>query len=216
MKDAPAAPRGDDNLRDAWRSTSRDARPTDACPEPERILAAAEGTLDRRETAEIVDHTATCPSCAEAWRLGAQLVRENEPAAASREPTRTLMRPYLALAAAVLVGVLGVWVHRSRPPDGGGTLRGGVELRLPREEFLLHWPAGPEDAPYRLTLSTRERGPIAVYEQLADTRFVVPEGDLVDLADGAPIQWRVEQVESDGAVTWSEGGVVELRGEHDP
>lgn len=61
--------RDDDNtLREAFASLADDARPRVGCPPPERLWAAIEGDLPVDERHRLVDHIATCPSCAEDWR----------------------------------------------------------------------------------------------------------------------------------------------------
>lgn len=63
----------DDNReRDVWRAAlaSLDSSPPpgEGCPEREQIDRAAAGELDA-ENAAIFDHVATCPHCAQSWRL---------------------------------------------------------------------------------------------------------------------------------------------------
>jgi len=58
----------DKTLQEAFASLADGARPGDACPLPERIWAAIEGEIPVDERRELIDHIATCPSCAEDWR----------------------------------------------------------------------------------------------------------------------------------------------------
>lgn len=52
----------------------------DACPPSEAVWDALHGTPTPAQRAKIVDHMATCPMCAEAWRLAVR----GTPAAAER------------------------------------------------------------------------------------------------------------------------------------
>lgn len=59
----------DDRLRYLFARAFEDALPTDACPSPEVVFDAATGALGREERVAVLDHTATCPVCADAWRI---------------------------------------------------------------------------------------------------------------------------------------------------
>jgi hypothetical protein len=66
----------DDELT-RWRrafaaQTAPPANPQD-CPSPEQIWAAVHGELPPARALALISHTATCPTCAEDWRLAAVL-----------------------------------------------------------------------------------------------------------------------------------------------
>lgn len=66
----------DDCLRVAFASAFLTSCPTDACPEPEELWDALHGAPDAALRQRVVDHVATCPVCAEAWRLAARTAPE--------------------------------------------------------------------------------------------------------------------------------------------
>ncbi|MCB9669285.1 MAG: hypothetical protein H6736_01415 [Alphaproteobacteria bacterium] len=59
----------DDELRAAFRGAFGAGLPTDACPPPEQIFEAYHRLLPREEVDAVIDHIASCPVCADAWRL---------------------------------------------------------------------------------------------------------------------------------------------------
>ncbi len=63
----------DKTLRGAFAALAGDARPGDACPPPERLWAAIVGEIPVDERRALVDHIATCPSCAEDWRAARRM-----------------------------------------------------------------------------------------------------------------------------------------------
>ena len=83
------------------------ALPVD-CPESERIWSAVQLQSPLDERLAIIDHLSECPRCAEAWRLGAELMRERDetqrtnPPAAGPEKTTSWRRAILIIAAVAL------------------------------------------------------------------------------------------------------------------
>jgi hypothetical protein len=59
----------DDPLRYLFARAFEGATPTDDCPAPEALYDAALGVAPAADRAAIVGHLATCPVCAEAWRI---------------------------------------------------------------------------------------------------------------------------------------------------
>ncbi len=59
----------DPTLREAFAALAREPRSRKDCPAPERLWAAIRGELEVSERHELIDHTTTCPSCAETWRM---------------------------------------------------------------------------------------------------------------------------------------------------
>jgi hypothetical protein len=62
-----------ERIADAMRQATEDARSRPDCPPPARIWDAVKLRLSRGERLAILDHTAECPGCAEAWRIAMAL-----------------------------------------------------------------------------------------------------------------------------------------------
>lgn len=201
-----------DDLRRGWRDLAAGAAPGPDCPEPEHLMEAAEGSLDPAATREIVDHTSRCASCAEAWRLARELIRESEPTreAAPREMAARggWSRRYAVAAAAAIVALIALWQIRVDPP-GGTVARGGEggirsmveESALPRDAFVLRWSA-IEEARYNVEVTTADLEPVARATALEAPEFRVPVDVLGELPSGAEILWQVEvELPSGGALS---------------
>ncbi len=65
-----------ERLRGALAAVGAEAAPTPSCPDTARIWAAVTGELPARTARELVDHAATCPACAFAWRLAHEVAVE--------------------------------------------------------------------------------------------------------------------------------------------
>lgn len=59
----------DDRLRYLFASAFSEGLPSDDCPTPDRLYDAWSRTAPPEERVTIVEHLASCPVCAEAWRL---------------------------------------------------------------------------------------------------------------------------------------------------
>ncbi len=59
----------DDRLRVLFANAFETAVPGDDCPAPDTLLSAFHRLLSQDEIDAVLDHTAACPVCAEAWRL---------------------------------------------------------------------------------------------------------------------------------------------------
>jgi hypothetical protein len=215
-----------ERLRAAHRSTGFDARPRADCPEAARLWDAAAGTLPVEERRDLVDHTAGCPVCAEAWRLLVEIrslsgmatsVSANAPgrAAVSRWPA-------LAMAAAMLLAVAGGVVLLRGPQ--GATAPGfrepvvpGVRSLVPpdaplrREDFWLRWSPGPEGSRYEVFVTDESLATLASARDLAEPSFVVAAPALDSLGPGARVLWRVRVTLPDGQRRDSETFVATLR-----
>jgi hypothetical protein len=99
---------GFDQIAEAIRRASEDARPRDNCPTAERIWGAVKLELPLTERLEIIDHTSECLACAEAWRIALSLGDRARPAeSAFARPSWSWMQTG-ARAAAVLLAVAGL------------------------------------------------------------------------------------------------------------
>jgi putative zinc finger protein len=225
----------EDAASERWRRAFADlgerAAPGPECPEPDRLWAAAAGELSTPERHEIFLHTASCASCAAAFRLARGLSREGT-AAPGEERTAESIRPLpsfaqrrwvrwtaplAALAAAVLLVVLapGGW-WKPRPPYRGGE---AFEIRsrlpdgaaLPRDRAELRWTAGPPGARYEARVLTREGREVAVEGGLEQPRVRVPPDALAGVPAGSTLYWQVKAILPDGKTVVSKTFSVRLQ-----
>jgi hypothetical protein len=204
-------------LRERFHAAAGEAdRPAD-CPAAGRIWDALHGGLSPEERRTIVDHTARCPACAEAWRLArdiggtAPVAEQAEAGHAGVGPVHGVgWRRWVPLAAAAaLVVVVGLLLRQGpirddQPPQ----YRTGEELAihsllpdgapLPRSACLLRWSAGPEGARYDIEVATADLEVIVRARGLERAEFTVPADRLADLPPGAELLWRVEAMLPDG------------------
>ncbi len=118
------------------------------CPPPEAIAAFVGDTLDKQRKDALLEHLAACPACRE------DVVAARAPSGASAPvalrlrlyrllPTRTILLPRLAVAAAVLFAVVGgaivFWPHPKEPVPP-------VVARPPKSSPMVVPPA-PEPRP---------------------------------------------------------------------
>ena len=179
------------------------------CPEPDRIWEAVRGELPPEEVRDIVDHVALCASCAEDWRIAAELEKEaarQEKTAVVRPFPARRFQPWIAAAAAALVlTVGGVYVRQTMTPDPPAGYRGeGTGIRSlagetrPDQAFVLSWTPVEGAESYDLLVTTAELATVADPKGLTAPQYQVPESALADLPAGAQLHWRVTAVFPDG------------------
>ncbi|MFL6258562.1 MAG: zf-HC2 domain-containing protein [Thermoanaerobaculia bacterium] len=198
-----------------WRAAfaEPDAAPDPAsCPTPETLWSAVRGELPPERMREVVDHVAACASCAEDWRLAAELRRDEEKAATV--PGKVIQgrfgqwRP-LAAAAALAAGLLiAVGVYRTNQPLPEPTYRevqhAGIRSllpegqALPRQAAVLRWSPLAGAVSYDLEVSTEDLRPVATAKGQAATEYRIPESALKGLPSGARLLWQVDAVRPDG------------------
>jgi hypothetical protein len=66
----------------------------ETCPQPETLWAALHGELSPAEIREVVDHTASCPACAEDWRLAMAMEGEQSEDEEEDEEVAATTRPW--------------------------------------------------------------------------------------------------------------------------
>jgi hypothetical protein len=218
---------GDARLRAAFRVRPRTAAPGDHVP-AEDLWSAVRGELSADERRAIVDHTASCAECAEAWRLAVEVTPDPIPVAApAARPAWTPFRwpatfaPLAAAAALVAAVGAGVWLSRAPAPANTPAFRGGDapvvrslvgdDDALPREQFVLRWSAGPEGSRYDVRVTTEGLQVVAEAEGLTEPALVVPPTALSSLPAGSRLLWRVEVVAPDGERAASPTFVTRLR-----
>lgn len=221
-------------LQRAWRSLSLAAVPQATCPDPERLWDAVRGELGPGDVRQVIDHTATCGACAEAWRLAREIAPAAEEAAdRRRSPLRAAVHSRwrvaswgaMAAAAMVLLVVGLQWRDGFDPAAGGDTaslesppvFRGAEtavirslvpsEATLPRQDFVLRWE-GPEGARYDLWVNTDDLMAVTEASDLDAPEYRVPEADLAAVAPGSRLLWRLEARLSDGGTARSATFVV--------
>lgn len=196
-----------DDLRQAFQELAATATPAGDCPEAPRLWAAARGEAPPGETRDLIDHTAACPACAEAWRLAVHL--GNEVPAVRPVAAPAVARWWPAAAAAALV-VLAVGVYQLREPAAPPPMRSAAgsglvsalpaDAVLPRDAAVLAWRLEParEDVLYAVQVTTDDLRPLAAGDDLSTPRFEIPAAALAGLEPGARVLWRVESFLPDG------------------
>ena len=167
------------------------------CPAPELFLRAAAGALASEEVQALLDHAATCGSCALALRLAREVPQGN----VSLLRPRRLGFAAAALAAAAAVLLVPVLFRRDRDPlrgDTPRTLRSTVPPGpLPRSRFLLRWTP-LASARYDVVVATRDLLILYSAHDLAIAELLVPEPALAPLPPGATILFTVTATLPDG------------------
>lgn len=180
-------------------------RPED-CPAPETLWAAIHGELPPGPLREVVDHIATCPACAEDWRLAVEVERaaaRAEPAGQAADAAAPLLRPrrwgglapYLSAAAAIVLVVVGLELGRHPEPP---VLRGQKPVvsrleegqALSRSHCLLVW-SGPEKATYDVEVHTLIGQQLALAHGLTAMQYLVPEASLATIPPATRLEWQV-------------------------
>ena len=180
----------------------------EACPPSDRIWLAVRGELPPDELREIVDHIATCPACAEDWRIAMVFEEESRAAPAPPIPVRSRSatsrhRVWIALAASILVAVVGFQIiPKPEVPEQEERYRGeeiGIHSliegqSLPREAFILRWTPMDGAEAYNLEVQTAYLDPLFRAEGLTTTFCQVPPDKLARLQSGDKVHWKVTPV----------------------
>jgi hypothetical protein len=202
--------------RQAFTALGEGASPRPDCPEPDRLWAAAAAESPVEERHEIIAHTATCPSCAAAFRLARGLSQEPSRAVSGEGAVEPLVRParrgwlrwgapLAALAAAL---ILAVWIPggwRSGPQPYRGGPVGEISSRvpegaaLPRERADLQWTAGLPGSRYEVRVLTRDGREIAVESGLTAPSYRIPPAALAAVPAGTMLYWQVKALQPGGA-----------------
>jgi hypothetical protein len=151
--------------------------PATGCPDPDRLLALAEGTLAQADRLPLLDHLSQCAAC----RRELEMLRMVGVQPAQRGTSRLgWWRPVAIAAVATLAVGLGVrqWMRVGMPDDtvlrGPESTAPGVvpdTLALP---LLIHWNALPEAVTYDVELLETDGVP-RFTASVADTLVAVPD-----------------------------------------
>jgi len=223
-----------ERLREGFAALGERAAPGPDCPPPDRLWAAATGEAPLAERHEVIAHTATCASCASAFRLARGLAQEDVQKGSDAEVAGRIAafppRPdrawrhwgaSLAAVAAVVAFVLLVpsplsnWWSQPKPYRGGETLeiqsRLAEEATLPRDQADLIWTEGPAGSRYEVRVSTRAGEEIAVVPGLETPRYRIPESSLAATPAGTRLYWQVKVLPPDGRSALSKTFSVPIR-----
>jgi len=185
------------------------------CPRAETIWDAVHARLPGDRARRVVEHIASCPSCACDWRVAMrsdQPIAQDAPAAAPRHSTRWSV---LATAATLVLAAALVTVLRNVDTGPGDPVyRTGADSTirclvpedeaLPRARAVLRWSPVGEDALYSVEVGTLDLLPIASAHHLTEAEFAVPRQALESVGAGESIVWQVEASLPDGRHVASE------------
>jgi hypothetical protein len=212
-------------LREAFRALSESEEVSEGDVDTLKVWQAVAGELGPEERRDVIDKVALEPGYAEAWRLATELFEASGGSIATRSKETALpgsraytiwRSPYFLAAAAILfVGLLGVLVSRSLPP-GEPIYRGGVivaltgvEEALPREHFRLRWEA-PPGARFDVRVTTEDLQILDTASGLSSPEYLVPAERLAELPRGAKVLWQVDATLGDGSRLQSETFIAEV------
>ena len=190
--------------------TSHECPDRPDCADPARIWSAVQGALQPAEAQALLDHAASCGSCALGWRLAREAGAEAGvlPAAPAKVVSLRSRRRAQLLAAAVAAAAVAASIPLIlRRNTSEQSLRGGGLARLhsalpdaplPRSHFLLRWtPAGP-GARYDVTVATIELRPLHEATALLAPELLVPEAALASVPSGGTVIFIVKARLADG------------------
>ncbi len=202
-------------LRQAFAAPAGPALEPEACPPSDRIWLAIRGELPPGELRTILDHIATCPACAEDWRIAMAFEEESRagavvPAVPERVPSFVArFRPWLVAAVMILAAAGVLRLNQPKVPDPEAGYRGDEttveslvppDASKPRDQFILSWKAVPGATSYRLTVTEPSTmTTLLVEEEIAATSYKVPESVLAPIPSGAKLLWQVFPAFPDGS-----------------
>jgi hypothetical protein len=225
--DDPAPPGAYGDLAEMRQAFAREpavAPAPETCPSPEMLWSAFHGELPPAEARQVVDHTVSCPACAEDWRLAREVEYRTQDM--EREEAAQVWgggarfgswRKWTAgtVAAASLAASMGAlqWAQYEGSQIAEevtrAELRGEVQgsihalvlkgTELPRGHCLLRWSPVPEAASYDVLVSTADSlQVVARVNGLKRPEYLIPESSLTALPPKTRIDWKVTAVSQDG------------------
>jgi len=205
-----------ERLRDAFLSLADRSRSSESCPPAEMVWDGATGRLTARRTRRLVDHLATCPACAEAWRLAREAAEgtEQQPDARPRGSWAGWLGGAVAVAAAAVVLVVVAPVARDwwRTRSAADVYRGDTsEIKaltaeqppLRREHAVLRWTSPGDGARYVVRISMADLTPLTTAGDLRVSEYIIPASSLANVPSGSTIFWQVDATLRDGRTVTS-------------
>jgi len=193
-----------EDLRRAFTAPGGTAPLPEDCPPAETIWAAVYGELPPGALRDVVDHIATCPACAEDWRLAVEVGR-GRAAPPVPYPRRWLrLAPLVAAAAAVVALVVGLPLTRHgevhSPPRGVEHVTSPLVdgQQLSRDHCLLIW-SGPKDATYEIEVDTLTGDRLFSKGGLKVLSYQVPKSSFDGVPPGTLLEWRITTPPPGGA-----------------
>lgn len=214
-----------DPLREAFRSLADGASPSDTCPRASRFWDAQRGEVSSEDARELMDHAASCPSCAQAWRLARELDNADLAETPALERSWRRAGSIAAMAAMLLLALTAGYLFRgaaeSRDPANasrrteGNTEAAEAKLRAAETRIagLERQIAGLSSAAHinvpfiELQPEPLRGGPRApiTAEMPANATMAVLILATDDVA--ARDTHRLELIDEDGRVKWSAAGL---------
>ena len=210
-----------ERLRTAFQSIDKNSSDPKACPDSVEIWDAQKGVLNPEKTHAIINHTAACAECSEAWRIAVEMTAPQTAMNRKKSSAKIVrlfwVRPAAAIAvAAVLILVLGVQFRsrtESAAPDipfrdstAELNIRSNLPMSgaLPRDRFVLSWTHNyGDDVTFDIQVQTEDLNSVTQAMRLTEPKFVVPESALADLPPGTRLLWQVVVRVEDEKVKWS-------------
>jgi hypothetical protein len=215
----------DARLRDAFCGAADQADPSSSCPDDETIWKAAQGEVDSETAGRVLDHTASCASCTESWRMARVIADE-----ASVQSAATVLpfhrNPWVWSLGAVAAGIFLAALFLPAALDRRGTPPGDefrdpttvkLESRidesaaLPRDGVTLRWAGAPDGTIYTVEVVDEDLEILVRSAPREETEYPVPPEALVEVPDGGTVYWRVEAVLPDSSRVTSPVFLVKLR-----
>jgi hypothetical protein len=199
-------------LADRLREAGTDARPREDCPTADDIWSALHLELPAADRLRIIDHTAECPVCAEAWRLAMEMENADSTeieALPALVPWHRRPSAWARLAAAMAIIAFGTvlalrWptpspdpVVRDRPANAIRSLL-AENASLPKDAFRLEWSSGPAGSRYDVIVTTTGLDDVANVRAIERTELTIEPGRLAPFAPGTRLLWRVVARTPDG------------------
>ena len=208
-----------ERLRTAFQSIDNSCMNPQSCPDSVEIWDAQKGALSPEKTHAIIDHTASCAECSEAWRIAAEMTAPDAVTAAKSAKVIRLswVTPATALAvAAVLILALAVQFRKPATPTAPDIpfrdstaemdIRSGLPLSgaLPRDRFLLSWEHNyGAEVTFDIQVQTEDLQSVAQAMRLTEPHFVVPAKALTAFPSGTRLLWQVIVRVEGEQVKWS-------------